>query len=709
MTRWLIIILFSLVAFSAHAQQVIQSGKPKPGHASKWITNGVIGDAGPANGGPAGTGLTELNITGQGDRVCVNDAPTTGPYHQLCFSANNDSQGLISYNAFGGATPQPLDCLINGVATPCLGNTTQVSGIAFTSTNASLKAIAVPPQDPQVVRGGFYAIGDGGGAFYNYVTSACSISAGAGDDGSQVAPTSGSGCWIANLTGPALVQVWGAKCDGAANDGPALSRAAAVYSQLTLQPGKTCRVATTWMLTKFPIQIVGQEMWPFNAAGTPTTIKCDTGANDCVSTPLSTTQKPNVELRNIMFNGDLQNGGNILHLSNTIKSNFDKLTMNNVWNGIEIDGPNDNTNVFTNLSIQACRGEQGLLWVNGSMVNNSNVLTLSDGFITCGSATNGIVIDGNVQTIRIDKFAIIDSGIEFWMRNHVSSTACPGYVFFDDVEFNGGSHTANFIKADCGYSVQMVNGWSFGATTGDGFAFNLHTSPATVGSNILMINNSELLGNVVGGRCMFLNWNNSQISNTIFSGCQGDVFQVGPGAQRTIVNGGIITNDPNAANHCVSSTSDAALRSLFLNGTLVAGGCTAGLYNDPAEAIVLSGVIGGPPLLPMTGISGCGSGCTVAITNGNQAVGSILLNAGTAPAADGVFTMNFSVHLTPYPLCFVTPRRGGGGTWNNLATTSLLSGPSNGASIDVAWHNNGVPLSAGNGYFLDFRCSGLSD
>jgi hypothetical protein len=109
-----------VIAGIAPAQQMIQSGKPLPGHTGKWITNLTLGDAGPANGGPAGTGLTELNITSQLNNnlpFCINDAPITGPYHQLCMGAG----GVISYGAFGGAPPQGLVFTINGSTYPFPG------------------------------------------------------------------------------------------------------------------------------------------------------------------------------------------------------------------------------------------------------------------------------------------------------------------------------------------------------------------------------------------------------------------------------------------------------------------------------------------------------------------------------------------------------------------------------------------------------------
>lgn len=118
--RTLILVLCAWCAAvgAGHAQQpgVLVSGLTTPGHPAMWITNGVIGDGGSALSG----NLTELGITNTGAPFCINDAPITGQYHQLCFGANAAGGGLVSYNAYGGAPPLPLNCNINGVSGPCL-------------------------------------------------------------------------------------------------------------------------------------------------------------------------------------------------------------------------------------------------------------------------------------------------------------------------------------------------------------------------------------------------------------------------------------------------------------------------------------------------------------------------------------------------------------------------------------------------------------
>lgn len=86
---------------TASPQSVTQSGAVTPGHAVKWVTNGVVGDAGTAASGT----LTSLGVTNNGGPAfCANSGPITGPYNQLCLSAGTTTGGKISLYNFGGAT-----------------------------------------------------------------------------------------------------------------------------------------------------------------------------------------------------------------------------------------------------------------------------------------------------------------------------------------------------------------------------------------------------------------------------------------------------------------------------------------------------------------------------------------------------------------------------------------------------------------------------
>ena len=114
-------ILAFALAFSpimAGAQAIVQGGAVTPGHAARWVTNGVSGDAGGASGSqtPGSGYLTEIGITNTGTPLGINDSLTSaaGGYHSLTFGANAIGGGLINYQANAGAQALPLKICANG-------------------------------------------------------------------------------------------------------------------------------------------------------------------------------------------------------------------------------------------------------------------------------------------------------------------------------------------------------------------------------------------------------------------------------------------------------------------------------------------------------------------------------------------------------------------------------------------------------------------
>jgi hypothetical protein len=122
-------IIFALVLAlpSMAYAQVQPSGTFTPGHAMRVLNSAgtAVGDA----GGSAGSSkngqnyLTEIGITNTGTPLCVNDALTNAAsgYHQLCLGANALGGGLISYNAYGGASALPFNFNLNGTTVPFPG------------------------------------------------------------------------------------------------------------------------------------------------------------------------------------------------------------------------------------------------------------------------------------------------------------------------------------------------------------------------------------------------------------------------------------------------------------------------------------------------------------------------------------------------------------------------------------------------------------
>lgn len=109
---WLALIALGLATVACAQTSVRQSGNITPGHATKWVTNGVVGDAGTAAAG----GLTSIGVTGTGFGICQNTAATSGPYTQTCLGADTNGNGTISVQRYNGAPTSNFRFLQDGVA-----------------------------------------------------------------------------------------------------------------------------------------------------------------------------------------------------------------------------------------------------------------------------------------------------------------------------------------------------------------------------------------------------------------------------------------------------------------------------------------------------------------------------------------------------------------------------------------------------------------
>ncbi len=117
----------------------------------------------------------------------------------------------------------------------------RISGVdlvASVENNAAL--VLLTSTTATVYRAGFTTPGDGGGAVYTWTSASCSINAGAGDNGSQI-PTVGGGSWRLSPMPYYDVRIWGAKCDGSANDTNAVNAAIASGLSPIFIPG-VCNV-----------------------------------------------------------------------------------------------------------------------------------------------------------------------------------------------------------------------------------------------------------------------------------------------------------------------------------------------------------------------------------------------------------------------------------------------------------------------------------
>lgn len=100
-------------------------------------------------------------------------------------------------------------------------------GAPMVATNAALTATSTASVPAgAIVRAGYYAAGDGGGAIYTASGNACSLNAGAGDGGSQI-PSADGKCWLLAASAIVDARIFGAKCDASTDDSSAINAAAA--------------------------------------------------------------------------------------------------------------------------------------------------------------------------------------------------------------------------------------------------------------------------------------------------------------------------------------------------------------------------------------------------------------------------------------------------------------------------------------------------
>lgn len=112
-----------------------------------------------------------------------------------------------------------------------------------------------------VARQGYYSNGDGGQAIYSLSTSACSLNSGAGDNGTQVKPTVGTGCWILNTPAGGIdIRVWGAVGDGSTSNGAVFTNIFSNTSPISVVlPARTFRIPCgTYYSAHGPIRMSGQ-------------------------------------------------------------------------------------------------------------------------------------------------------------------------------------------------------------------------------------------------------------------------------------------------------------------------------------------------------------------------------------------------------------------------------------------------------------------
>lgn len=197
-----------------------QLGPATSGHLALYVGNGRVIDAGgptviggaPQNSSRPGSLPSGLGIVNSGLGSCQFSAYATATANpaSLCWGFDGNGGAIIQYNGVNYPFPGSANANVAGP----LGGVGADNAVLFNGTSGTaLKDGGGPPflqvanntalkalpsgLAREVRRSGFAAAGDGGGADYLWSAAACT---GVGDNGSQVQPNSGVGCWLLNYT-----------------------------------------------------------------------------------------------------------------------------------------------------------------------------------------------------------------------------------------------------------------------------------------------------------------------------------------------------------------------------------------------------------------------------------------------------------------------------------------------------------------------------
>jgi hypothetical protein len=598
-----------------------------------------------------------------------------------------------------------------------------------------------------VFRQGFLTAGDGGSAFYVYSSSACSLNAGAGDNGSQVAASSG-GCWLVDLNGqPPNVLVWGADKTGAADSTAAVQNTGNYVCTLAnggtvyFPPGRFLMHDVTFSCNSMHIVGSGKGGTPSTTDGGVTSgvgatvIDCSAMTDHCIQLgPNSGTPAANrfvggsIERLStynsagtgVVFRIHQQFGGHVrdvwmetppkaMEFYGNEEPSVDWVDLRNVQSdpAIEVWGNlAGKTAAGLPCNLGDCSTRQDLVYFNHVVGYGPNA-----GFIYAHDQTYGTngsysAYEGGLYGIKVRCAA-----------GQPSISYCPQHFRWFDFESEFGTiplDLQDFTYFECSHCY-------FAGISGGG---SPHVITATLvnyaqgggGGGGFYLDNAVVFGS--NGSCVLLGVTDVHLDHNSFTGCNLSGNPLGTNDANVEFQSGSNNNAISSNNFCtaigagfngantVGLLFDAGSYRMNLSNNTYFG-CAQNQLNN--AGLPNNGTIyevnpnPNPPFGTISGVTGCGSGCTVAGVNGNELGGIISIVAGAGSGSGGSFTLSLPQPLYPQANCAFFPQNGASG-WQFGA--SAFTAPT-ASSVIVNWSNNGINLVPLGTYLMDFSCKGF--
>jgi len=350
-------------------------------------------------------------------------------------------------------------------------------------TNAALTAFTpIPPPLQTIRRAGFYAAGDGGSAVYTYSATACSLNGGNGDNGWQVRAATG-GCWLANLTGPANVKMWGARCDGTADDKVPLQSAISAVQTMAGQggsdtgivelPAGSCAFTAPLAITA-TVELTGQ-------GGALTELKkIGGGGANLLNIGYQSAAVSSVRIANVKLSDTLNVGGYAISVVNAGLTLVENIVLDNTFCGVEDRKTNWQTyrNIWGYTKGNNC---QAFYWhaVSGSEASDQLILN-NIGINMQYYGNDGFVWEGMAQTLNAQNIIFIQANHGFWVRTSpIVGLNYPAYGAIYNMQIEGAQtaacefDTGQMIYITDSFCVSKYGQAGTGGTQGNGDAAGL--------------------------------------------------------------------------------------------------------------------------------------------------------------------------------------------------------------------------------------------